>query len=66
MLSLKQGSESALRISNGTLFHSFAANTEKVRPPLVSLRYLRHTILIYVGTASIARVTIVVCNDVII
>ena len=36
MLFLKQGSESALRISNGTLqFHSFAADTEKVRPSSV-------------------------------
>ena len=33
MLFFKQGSESALRKSNGTLFHSFAADTEKfVRP----------------------------------
>ena len=32
--------ESALRISNGTLFHNFAADTEKVRPPSLSLRYL--------------------------
>ena len=44
---LKQGSESALRVSNWTLFHSFAAYTEKVRPPSVSLRYLGHTILIF-------------------
>ena len=35
MLFLKQGSESALRISNEALFHSFAADTEKVRPSLV-------------------------------
>ena len=35
MLFLKQGSESALRISNGTLLHSFAVDTEKVRPPSV-------------------------------
>ena len=35
MLFLKQGSQSALRISNGALFHSFAADTEKVRPSLV-------------------------------
>ena len=48
MLFLKQGSESALRISNGTLFHSFAAVTEKVRPPSVSLRYLGHTIFIFI------------------
>ena len=33
MLFLKQGSESALRISNGALFHSFAADTEKVSRP---------------------------------
>ena len=46
MLYLNQGSESALRISNGTLFHSFAADTEQVRPPTVSLRYLGHTIFI--------------------
>jgi len=35
MLFLKQGSVSALRISNGTLFHSFATDTEKVPPPSV-------------------------------
>ena len=46
MLFLKQGSESALRKPNGTLFHSFAADTEKVRTPSVSLRYLGHTIFI--------------------
>ena len=47
---LKQGSESALRISNGTLFHSFTADTEKVRPPPVSqLRYLGHTIFILIS-----------------
>ena len=33
MLFLKQGSEFALLISNRTLFHSFAADTEKVPPP---------------------------------
>ena len=37
MLFLKQGSESALHISNRTLFHSFTADTEKVCPPLVHL-----------------------------
>ena len=41
MLFLKQGSESALRISKGTLFHSFAADTEKVRPPPVFSAVLR-------------------------
>ena len=46
MLFLKQGSESTLRISNGTLFHSFSAYTEKVRPPSVSLRYLGLTMFI--------------------
>ena len=66
MLFLKQGSESALRISNGTLFHSFAAVTEKVRPP----RFLCGTwdiqYLYSFGIASIARVAIVIYNNLII
>ena len=44
MLFLKQGSESALHISNRTLFHSFAADTEKVRPP-PCLSYCRVTVV---------------------
>ena len=65
MLFLSQGSESALRISNGTLFHSFAADTEKVRSPSV-FTALIGTYNIYIGIASIARVTIVIYNTVII
>ena len=65
MLFLKQDSESALRISNGTLFHSFAADTEKVRPTSV-FSALIGTYNIYIGIAIIAHLMIVIYNNVII
>ena len=52
MLFLQQGSDTTLRISNGTLFHSFTADTKT--------RFLWGTgTFIYVGIMSIARVTII-------
>ena len=54
MLFLQQGSDTTLRISNGTLFHSFTADTKT--------RFLWGTGTynnIYVGIMSIARVTII-------
>ena len=65
MLFLKQSSESALRISNRTLFHSFAADTEKVLWTL-SFSVVLGTYSIYIGIASIACMTIVIYNNVII
>ena len=59
MLFLKQGSESALRIYNRTLFHSFAADTENVLWTL-SFSAALGTYNIYTGIASIACVTIVI------
>ena len=48
-----------------TLIYSFAADTEKVRLHLVSLQY-SETYHIYIGIASIVRMTIVIYKNVII